>query len=71
MQISSTYQLVPAAPQSSWRKASVGSGASVISQLHVALGIGEQDYHLLALAFGGCERREDVLGEVREHGGMG
>ena len=39
-------------------------GVDLLGELHRALHVGEEDGHLLALAFEGAARGEDLLGEV-------
>jgi hypothetical protein len=46
-------------------------GVAISEQLHGALEVGEQDRDLLALAFEGGLRREDLLGEMPRGVGLG
>src|SRR5439155_9743698 len=46
-------------------------GVDLLGQLHRAFHVGEEDRHLLPLAFEGGARGEDLLGEVRRRVGAG
>ena len=39
-------------------------GVDLLGEIHRALHVGEEDGHLLALAFEGAARGEDLLGEM-------